>query len=67
MPAENRLRRRLLPRVDKHRAGLQPLSDALGTLDVFAPNAGAEACEGVVGALDDFFFIGPGLSGDDGA
>lgn len=67
VPAKNRLRRRLLPRVDEHGAGLQTLADALRARDVLAPHAGAEPGERVVGALDDFFLVGPGLGGDDGA
>ena len=67
VPAEKRLRRRLLERVDEDGPRLQPFPDALGARDVPAPYAGAEARVGAVRALDDFFFVGPGLGGDDGA
>lgn len=59
VPAEEGLRRRLLPRVDEDGAGLQTLADALGALDVRAPDASPEAGVGVVCATDDFFLVGP--------
>ena len=64
--AEDGLRRRLLEAVDEDRAGLQSLADALGALDVLAPDAGAQTGERVVRAADDLFFVGPGLCWDDG-
>ncbi len=65
--AEDGLRRRLLPAVDEDGTGLELAADALGVLDVLAPDAGAQAGVGVVGARDHFGFVGPGLAGDDGA
>ena len=64
--AEDGLRRRLLEAVDEDRAGLQPLTDTLGALDVLAPDAGAQAGERVVGTADDLLLVGPGLGWDDG-
>ena len=65
--AEERLRRRLLPRVDEDGTGLQPFANALGALDVLAPHAGTETGVGVVGALDDLLLIAPGLGWHDWA
>lgn len=67
VPAEESLRIRFLPAVDPDAAGLELAADALGTLHILAPDAGAEAGFGVVGAADDFVFIGEGLAGYDGA
>lgn len=64
--AEDGLRRQLLPAVDEDGAGLELAADALGVRDVLAPDAGAQAGVGVVGARDHFVFVGPGLAGDDG-
>lgn len=57
----------LLERVDEDGAGFKTPGDALGVLDVLAPNASTETGVGVVGALDDLLLVGPGLGGDDGA
>jgi hypothetical protein len=64
---EDGLRSGLLERVDEDRASFETTSNALGVLDVLAPNTGAETGVGVVGALDDLLLIRPGLGGDDGA
>lgn len=64
---EDSLRSRLLEGVDEDGAGLEALGDLLGVGDVLAPDTGTETGVGVVGALDDFLLIGPGLGGDDGA
>jgi len=55
--AENGLWGRLLPTVDKDTAGLQTKGNALGCLDILAPDTGAETGIGVVGAGNDFFFV----------
>ncbi len=67
VPAKEGHRRRLLPAVDEDAACLQAHAEFLGVGNVFAPNAGAQAGVCVVGAVDDFVFVGPGLAGDDGA
>lgn len=67
MSSEDGLRSRFLEAVDEDAAGLEAEANALGARDVFAPDAGAQAGVGVVGAVDDFFLVGPGLAGDDWA
>lgn len=67
MASEERLRRRLLPRVDEDGTSLQTLADALRPLDVLAPDAGTKTGVGVVRTRNDLIFIGPRLSGDDRA
>jgi hypothetical protein len=57
----------LLEGVDEDGAGFEAAGDALGVLDVLAPNTGTKTGVGVVGALDDLLLVGPGLGGDDGA
>lgn len=57
VPTEERLRRRLLPRVNENGAGLQTLADALGALDVLAPHAGTQTGVGVVRSPNDLLLI----------
>jgi len=57
----------LLEGVDEDGAGFEAAGDALGVLDVLAPNTGTETGVGVVGALDDLLLVGPRLGGHDGA
>ena len=66
VPAKDDLRRWFLPAVDEDGAGFELAADTLGVLDVLAPDAGAQTGVGVVGAADNFVFVGPGLAGYDG-
>lgn len=58
---EERLRRRLFPRVDPYRSSLKLLANTLRTLDVLAPDTSAEAGVCVVRASDDLSFVRPWL------
>lgn len=64
--AEDGLRHGPLAAVDEDAAGFELVGDAQGAVDVEAPDAGAQAGVGGVGAGDDFRLGGPGLAGDDG-
>lgn len=65
--AEDGLGHRFLGAVDEDAAGFELGGDADGAGDVFAPDAGAQARVGRVGAGDDFGLGGPGLAGHDGS
>lgn len=64
--AENGLRHGPLAAVDEDAAGFELVADAEGALDVFAPDAGAQARVGRVGPGDDFGLGRPWLAGHDG-
>lgn len=62
-----RLRSGFLERVDPDTAGLQAKSNTLGSLLILAPDASTKTRVGIVGTVDDLFFVRVGLDRQDQA